>query len=114
MTIEADIYNALKGLVSNRVYADVAPAGAVAPYLTYQQVGGTGRNFLEATVPSKKNGRFQINCWADSRISAAALSRQVEDAMVTTLKAFVLGAPVAMLDADTGLRGTTQDFSLNF
>ena len=114
MTIEADIYNALKGLASNRVYADVAPTGVARPYLTYQQVGGVGLNFLEASVPSKKNGRFQIKCWDDSRLAAAALSRQVEDAMVTTLKAFVLGAPVAMLDADTGLRGTTQDFSLNF
>lgn len=114
MSVEGDIYNALKGLVSNRVYPDVAPSGAVRPYVTYQQVGGQAYNFLEATPVGKRNGRFQINCWADTRLAAATLSRQVEDAMVTTLKAFVIGAAMGVHEEDTGLYGTIQDFSLHF
>lgn len=112
--IEADIYAALKGLVSNRVFPDVAPAGTLTPYCTYQQAGGQAVNFLEASVVGKRNGRFQVSCWAATRSAAAALSRQVEDTMVTTLKATVLGAPVAVHESDTGLYGTMQDFSLWF
>lgn len=112
MSIEADIYNALQGF--GPVFPDVAPAGTARPYLTFQQVGGVALNFLGAVPPSKKNGRFQINCWADTRLSVATLSRQVEDAMVTTLKAYVLGAPLAIFEEETQLYGTMQDFSVYF
>jgi hypothetical protein len=113
MTVEADLFNALKGLVSNRVYPDVAPANATKPYLTYQQVGGVGVNFIDTSVPSKKNARFQINVWAQTRGAAAILARQVEDALrsTTSLQTTVLGAPVADYEEDTQLYGTRQDFS---
>jgi hypothetical protein len=99
--------------VTNRVYPDVAPELTARPYITYQQVGGSGVNFVAAAVPSKKNSRFQINVWADSRSSAAALAIQVEDALrvVAALQTTVLGAPVAMYDPETKLRGSRQDFS---
>jgi hypothetical protein len=114
MTIEKDIFDALKGLVGNRVYPDVAPSGAVKPYITYQQVGGTAWNFLEATLTGKRNGRFQVNVWTDTRAAAASLSRSVEDALVQNVKAFVLGAPVSTYEDDLKLYGTRQDFSINF
>lgn len=113
MTVEADIFNVLKTLVSNRAYPDVAPLGTTRPYITYQQVGGQGVNFMEATAPSKKNARFQVNVWATTRSAAAVLSRQVEDALRTTagLQCTVLGAPVALYEEETTLYGTRQDFS---
>lgn len=116
MTVETDINNALKGLVSNRVYPDVAPANAAKPYITYQQVGGVPLNFLEGGVVGKRNGRFQVNCWADTRAAAAALSRQVEDALVTdaALRAAVISAPVADFVDGVQLYGTRQDFSVWF
>jgi hypothetical protein len=116
MTVEADIFNRLKALVSNRVYPDVAPEGALKPYITYQQVGGEGVNFMENAVPSKKNGRFQFNVWATTRAEAASLSRQVEDSLVTSpvLLATVMGAPVATYEEDTKLYGTRQDFGIWF
>lgn len=116
MTVEADIFNRLKTLVSNRVYPDVAPVGAAKPYITYQQVGGEGVNFMENAVPSKKNGRFQFNAWATTRAEAASLSRQVEDSLVTSpvLLATVMGAPVAIYEEDTKLYGTRQDFGIWF
>lgn len=116
MTVESDIFDALKALVANRVYPDVAPVGAALPYITYQQVGGGALNFVEAASPSKKNGRFQVNVWAATRESAAALSRQVEDALRTTtaLQTTVLSAPVAGYEEDTLLFGTRQDFSVWF
>lgn len=116
MTVEADIFNALKGLVSNRVYPDVAPEGAARPYITYQQVGGGAVNFVDPTIPSKRNGRFQINVWANTRAAASTLARQVEDALRATaaLQTTVLSAPVASYEPDTKLYGTLQDFSVWF
>lgn len=114
MTVEADIFNLLKPLVSNRVYPDVAPAGAAKPYIVYQQVGGEALGFLGNDIPSKKNGRFQVSCWAVSRSAASTLALQVENAFLaaTTMQARPLGAPASSYEADTTLYGTRQDFSV--
>ena len=117
MSVESAIFDALRGFVNDRVYPDVAPKEVFAlPRITYQQVGGQGVNFLDPSIPSKKNGRFQINVWAATRLQAAALARDAEDAlrMVPTLQATVLGAAVAVYEADTELYGTRQDFSCWF
>jgi hypothetical protein len=116
VTVETDISTVLKALVSNRAYADVAPANAQRPYITFQQVGGRALNFVGTAAPSLKNGRFQVNGWADTRLDAAALSRQIEDAMraASGLHTTVLGAPVATYDPETKLYGTRQDYSCWF
>lgn len=116
MSVEATIYEALRALVSDRVFPDVAPEETPRPYITYQQVGGNSVNFLDPTTPSKKNGRWQINVWADTRTEAAPLMRLVEDTLrgVLALQTTVLGAPIARYDEETKLRGMTQDFSFWF
>jgi len=117
VSVESLIFDTLASLVSNRVYPDVAPQGVTAlPRITYQQVGGKPVGFLEATPPSKKNGRFQVNVWGATRLQVAALSRQVEDALVTAaaLNTTVLGGVVAAYEPDTKLYGTRQDFSFWF
>ena len=77
MTVEADIFNALKGLVSNRVYPDLNDAPTVTtPYIVYQEISGEVVNFMESAVASKKNGRFQIACWATTRAASKALALQ--------------------------------------
>lgn len=114
MTVEADIFNTLRGLVDGRCYPDVAPSGVARPYIVYQQVGGQAPIFLERAVPSKKNGRIQISVWADTRAAASALGDQIEGPMVaaTAFDAKPLGAPVAVFDEETKLRGSQQDFSV--
>lgn len=116
MTVDDSIFAALTVLVSARVYPDIAPVGTVTPYITYQQVGGEAVNFLDPTVPSKKRGLFQVNVWGSTRRSVAALAIQVEDALrvVTALQTTVEGAPQATYEPETGLRGSTQDFSFIF
>lgn len=116
MSLESEIFDALKGFVANRVYPDVAPELATRPYITYQAVGGAGLNFVDPTVPSKKNARMQINVWADTRGAASTLARQVEDALrvVTSLQTTVLGAAVSVYEPETKLKGTHQDFSFWF
>lgn len=113
MTAESIIFATLRGLVADRVFPDVAPEGTARPYCTYQQVGGAAVNFTDGGIPSKRNGRYQINCWSDSRPQAALLARSVESALrpVPTLLTTVLGGPVAEYEEDTKLFGTRQDFS---
>lgn len=114
MSVESDIVAALTSLVAGRVYPDLAPPAPQLPYIVYQQVGGEAPTFLERAVPSAKNGRFQVNVWAATRLQASALAVQAEAAL-TTATAFQckpLGAFVAAFDDDTQLRGTTQDFSI--
>lgn len=114
MTTESIIFDTLKTLVSNRVYPDLAPLGVGRPFITFQQVGGQSINFLDAaTTPSKSNGRYQVNVWADTRAAAALLIKQVETALraATTLQTTVLAQPVASYEPDTTLYGARQDFS---
>lgn len=115
MTIEADLFNTLKGLVpSTRVFPDVAPQGVAKPYITYQQVGGQSVTVLESVAVGKRNARIQVNCWDTSRQSVANLARQVEDAIASSsiLRGFVLGAMTAVFESDLLLYGTRQDFSI--
>ena len=114
MTTESLLFNALKGLVSNRVYPDIAPIGTVRPYLTFQQVGGASINFLGGDIPGKARARMQVNVWADTRSQAALLITQVESAIrsATALQATVLGQPVSSYELDTLLYGSRQDFDL--
>ncbi len=117
MSLESAIFDTLKGLVSNRVYPDLAPQGVTAlPRITYQQVGGRAFNYIEAAPVGKKNARMQINVWGGTRLQVAALSRQVEDALKSepALYTTVLAAPVASYEPDTKLYGTRQDFSFFF
>lgn len=112
MTIESDIFDALKGLVSNRCYPDVAPAGVARPYIVWQQVGGAAINFLEASVVGKRNARIQVACWADSRQIVATLARGAEDALLASaLNPTVVGAMTATHEPETNLYGALQDFS---
>lgn len=115
MSIEADLQAVLSPLVAGEVYPDVGIEPQI-PYITYQQVGGESVTFMEATVPSKKNGRFQVNVWAATRLAASALMRQASDAIVTAaaMQSTPLGEPVATYDEETKLYGARQDFSLWF
>lgn len=114
MTVEAGIFAALSPLFAGRVYPDVAPAGTAAPYCTYQQIGGRVIRYTDNVTPDKKHGSFQINVWAASRVQAAALALQVEDALLasTAFVAEIESGPIARHEPDTGLYGTTQDFGL--
>lgn len=114
MTVESTIVTLLGPLVSGRIYPDVAPPDAVRPYLTYQQVGGKSVQFLDASLPSRKNGRFQINVWSETRKQTALLALQAEAALVaaTSLQPTVLGEPMATFEPDTKLYGSLQLFSL--
>lgn len=115
MSVEGDIFNALKGLVANRVFPDVAPITTMQPYITYAQVGGEALTLLDGSLPDKKHGRFQINVWGSTRSSASALMLQVELAMsqVTVFHARPVSAPSSDYDSDMLTYSAMQDFSVH-
>lgn len=114
MNAEPVIVNLLATLVGGRIFPDLAPAGVEAPFIVYQQVGGQAPSFLENDVPSKKNGRFQLNVWARTRQEATTLGGAIEAALVAAneIQARPLSAPLYRYEMDTQLRGSTQDFSV--
>jgi hypothetical protein len=113
MTIETDLHAAL-ATCCDRVFADFAETSTQRPYVTYQQIGGQALNYVEGTTPDHKHGEFQVNVWADTRISAAALALAIEAAMraATAFTAQPMAAPVSDFDADMRRYGSRQDFSI--
>ena len=114
MTVEADIYTALKGLVSNRCFPDFAPLGTVRPFITFEQAGGEALSFLDGTLPDKKHGRFEIGVYADSRASCAAIALQVEAAMAaaTAFQSTAIHAPSSDYAGEVKMYSSTQNFSV--
>ena len=114
MIVETEIYNTLAGLVPGHVWPDLAPLDVARPFITFQQVGGESVGFVEQVLPSKENARMQINVWADTRIQAKTLIKQIEAAMVaaTAFQASAEGAPISRYEPDTKLYGSQQDFSV--
>lgn len=119
MAIEGDLRTALLPAAPNRVFPDFAPGSAlgqpVQPFVTYQQVGGRPLNYV-AGIPEKRNGRFQINVWATSRLTANNMIRQIEDLLRAhpVLRAVTLTGATAVYDEPTQLYGAHQDFSIWF
>lgn len=113
MSFNTEIFDALKGLVGNRVFPKRAPELTPLPYIIYQRAGGQPVNFVDPTLPSKRNARYQVNVWAKTTEEADQLSRQVENILRLrlTLQTSVLGEPVDVSEDDTKLNGTMQDFS---
>lgn len=114
MSPEAQIRNAILPLLSGGVYFDTANIGASRPLAIISRIGGAPVNFLEATKPSKRHIMYQINVFAESRLQADSIGRQVEDALVSQLKGYVEGGMDSTYDDTANIYGTRQDFSFWF
>lgn len=113
MSLESELFTALKGLVANRVYPAVAPEATPTPYLTWQVTGGQAVNFMDGAQPSKKNARIQVNVWSVSLAEALKLAQQAETILrgVATLSTTVQTGQFTRYEPDTHLHGTYQFFS---
>ncbi len=118
MSFESNFFDAIKSLVSNRVYPDVAPLSTTRPYITIQKVGGQAWNYLESVFVGSRHARVQVNCFASTRNQANALARSVEVALVqnTTLRCWVETPAIDTYTPDLTppLYGTRQDFSARY
>lgn len=113
MSIESDLYTVLSGVCA-RAFPDFAPTSTTRPYVTYQQIGGEVVNYLGREVPSKRNARFQVNVWADTRASATSTAQSIEDAirLSTRFQASPESALTADFDADFPVYSARQDFNI--
>lgn len=82
MSYQSNIYSALTGngtiagLVSTRIFPDVADGSAAAPFVVYQTITTGG----ETTHDGVRNIEFpliQFSCWAISKANAIALASAV-------------------------------------
>lgn len=116
MSVESNIFDALKTLVGNRVYPDYAPFETQRPFITYSQFGGQPLTFLEKALPSKKNGLFQIHVWADTRATASQLGESIEAALIqaAAFEAEPVSGMRSIYDHELPIYGASQDFSIWF
>ena len=115
MSPEAALRNSILSLVPGGVFITTAILnGLTKPIAIINQIGGLSTNFLDASKPSKRNLRYQINVFATSQLEANTIARQIEDAVRTTFKAYVDGEAVSAYDETSNLFGTRQDFSFDY
>ena len=114
MTIESDLYTALKGLVSNRCFPDFAPLGTVRPFIVFEQTGGDALYNLDGSLPTTKHGRFEIGVYADTRAECSSIALQVEAAMAaaTSFQSNAIHAPISDFATDVKIYSSTQNFSV--
>ena len=114
MTVEADLYAAIKGLVGNRCFPDFAPLGTLRPFITFEQTGGDALYFLDGALPNTKHGRFEIGVFADSRSQCAAIALQVEAAMASApaFQCSAIHAQISDYASDVMIYSSTQNFSV--
>lgn len=111
--MESDLSGLLKAICS-RAYPDIAPAGATAPWITWQGIGGESARFLDNTAAGKRNTLMQISAWSKTRLEALALIRQVEDSLCASalFVATPQGEPLSTYEPDTQLYGCIQRFDI--
>ena len=114
MSMETDLV-ALLQAICPRSWPDVAPAGAVLPYIVWQPLGGEALRFVDGTAPDKRNTYLQVAVWSATRAEAIALIHQVEDA-ITAAPAFASALPEgearATYEATTQRYGSIQRFDI--
>lgn len=71
---------AVSGIVSENVFADVAPGSATAPFIVYQAISETG----ETTLDGVRNVIFplvQFSCWHQTKSGAIELASKLKSAI---------------------------------
>lgn len=61
-------------LVGNRIYPLKLPQKPTYEAITYQRISNTGQN----GTSTRRESRWQINCWAETHVEATALAAAVK------------------------------------
>lgn len=107
--IEQDIFNALKSLVSNRVYPLVMPQSPTYPAIVYNRIANTAQNTLEGGS-SLDQVRMQIDVYATTYSAAKTLSDQVRSAMEAAAFKGTLQTDQDFFEPDVNLYRVSLDF----
>lgn len=111
MSLETNIFDTLKTLVSSRVYPLVAPQGVAKPYITYQGITRQRENTL-AGDGGLSNPRVQIDCYAETYPAAKSLALSVRGAMKTAAYKPLCITENEFHEPDIGLFRISQDYSI--
>ena len=112
--MEADLDALLKTLCA-RTFPDVAKEGTAAPYIVWQGIGGRSLRAIDGGHGNARNTFMQISVWAQTRLEALTLIRQVEDALVASALFKVSrpdAEPLNTHEESTNLYGSIQRFSI--
>lgn len=82
MAAEEAIYTALRSLVGDRCYPEMAAQGAELPYIVYNRVSAARENTLNKSV-ALSNPQIEIGCYAATLAAARTLAASVKTAMKT-------------------------------
>jgi hypothetical protein len=109
--LEAD--GDVNGLISGRIFTDVAPDNATTPYIVQTLLIEQRQSVLEGGKASVKPARIQLDCWSDSLSEAVDLASKVETALYGASQ-FTVGdySIESDYDADSELRRIIVDVSL--
>ncbi len=111
MTYEATLSGLIGPLMGGKFFPDVPPDASKYPCGVYQQVGGQSLWFREGAMPGHKHARVQITVWAETRLQANQLMRQIEGAICTGLRnAEPFGAMVGGYEDAIKKYSARQDF----
>lgn len=107
--IEEDIFNALKGLVSNRCYPLLMPENPSYPSIIYTRISSTPENTLNggATIDLV---RFQIDSYAETYSAARTLATSVRTAMEAAAFKGLLQTDEDFFEPDVTIYRVTQDY----
>lgn len=115
MSSQASLVQAiLNPLAAGGSWAKQAPVGVTRPYIVWHRYGGEAEVFYGRALPSKENGWYQVEVWAETLLAAESIIKAVEAAIVgaTTIDAVPLSAPADHAQEDMELYGFRQDFSV--
>jgi hypothetical protein len=112
MTIDTLLFDTLGPLVANAAYPDEAPESAPLPRIVHQQIGGDGLAYQEGTLPTTEGCRVQVAVWTASRLTATALAKQAEEAILAQpgWQAEPVGGRTSLKEPGELLYGSRQDF----
>ena len=109
MSIEADLFNSLKTLVSNRVYPLVMPQKGTLPAIVYARIANNAQNVLEGGA-SIDQIRFQVDTYATTFAAARQLAAQVRSAMEGAGYKATLQTEQDFFEAEVNYYRVSQDY----
>jgi hypothetical protein len=107
--IEIDIFDRLKGLVSNRVYPIIMPQNPTLPAVVYTRITNTPINVL-GHQPTLDQVRVQIDVWANTYKESKTLAKSVRNAMETASFSATLQSDDESYEPETGLYRVSSDY----
>lgn len=109
MSVESDLFDTLKGLVSNKAYPLVAPANTVGDRIVYQKNSDVPDNHQRGT--SITNIRWQVRAISETYAGAVTLESAIRDAMKTAPFGSTLLLALDDFDDETRLYSRIMHFS---